>query len=342
MSGSRIVQLIPLGPVPETIVTAAATVVREHFGCQPLILGTMAVPPAARRPERAQVDADSVLDALFDHVSPEVCRVVGITVEDAFAQSRNFVFGYAHMRDRVCLVSVARLVRMEHLEKAVVHELGHTFHAPHCVEARCVMRQVEHLWQLDGLDSRYCDRCAARVAAVAARDPDDAENFFELAGSCMRRRRHLRAVAAYRAASERDPSNPHYLNDLGVAYLAAGERPAASRAFQRVIDLAPGFPHAYYNLGILFRERGDVLTADALFGAAIERDVDACQAHRYLGILHQDYFQDSPRARAHLERYVALGGADLDVRRRLRLLSRRAMSELASQSRRLIESTAPV
>jgi predicted Zn-dependent protease len=342
LAASRIVQIVPLGSVPQQAVSATATTVRERFGLQPLILGAQPLPPTARRGDRAQVDADAILESLFDLVSPAVCRVLALTVEDAFAQGRNFVFGYAHMRDRVAMVSVARLLRLDHLEKAVVHELGHTFHAPHCGEDRCVMRQVEHLWQLDGLDSDFCDVCGARVARVAARDLDAAECLFELAGSCMRRRRHARAVDAYLAACDRDPENPHYLNDLGVAYLALGERVAASLAFQRVIDLAPDFPHAYYNLGILFRERGDVGTADALFNAALERDTDTCSAHRYLGILHQDYFQDPPRARAHLERYVALGGTDIDVRRRLRLLSRRALNEIATSSRRLIESTAPV
>lgn len=342
MAASRIVQIVPLGPVPPHTVTAAATTIRERFGLQPVIGGIEPVPLAARRADRAQVDADAILDALFDLVSPEVCRVLGVTAEDAFAQGRNFVFGYAHMRDRVAMVSLARLTRLDHVDKAIVHELGHTFHAPHCCEHRCVMRQVEHLWQLDGLDSRFCAGCAARVTRVAARGLETAECLFELAGSCMRRRRHVRAVDAYLAACDLDPANPHYLNDLGVAYLALGERPAASQAFQRVIDLAPDFPQAYYNLGILFRERGDIGTADSLFSAALERDADTCSAHRYLGILHQDYFQDPPRARAHLERYVALGGTDIEVRRRLRLLSRRALNEIATSSRRLIESTAPV
>src|SRR5262249_62077077 len=132
------------------------------------------------------------------------------------------------------------------------------------------------------------------------------------------------------------------LNALGVAYLPLAARSASPRACRRGIDLAPDFPHAYYTLGILFRERGDISTADTLFSAALERDTDTCSAHRYLGILHQDYFQDPPRARAHLERYVALGGTDIDVRRRLRLLTRRALSEIATSSRRLIESTVPV
>src|SRR5215470_16411016 len=186
------------------------------------------------------------------------------------------------------------------------------------------MRQVEHLWQLDDLEDRYCPSCAARIDDVARRPVDAAETLFELAGSYMRRQRYARAVAAFGAACEREPANAHFANDLGVALLALGERVPAARAFERAIALAPELPHAYYNLGIIFRERGDIGMADALFAAALARDADLRAAHRYLGILHQDYFQDPPRARAHLERYVALGGTDMEVRRRLRQLTRRA------------------
>jgi archaemetzincin len=342
MAGPRIVQIVPLGVVPYQNLVAAAVTIRDHFECQPVIVAPVTIPPEARRAERRQLDADVILELLFDKLSEETCRIIGLTAEDAFADGRNFVFGYAHMRDRVAMVSTARLTTTSHLQKAIVHELGHTFHAPHCPEPRCVMHQVEHLWQLEKLDSEPCATCARRVRAVLAQSIDGAESLFELAGSYMRRRRHAKAAAAYRAASDRDPQNPHVANDLGVALLALGERAAALDAFQRAIALDPTYPHAYYNLGIIFRERGDVGTADGLFAAAIERDDDARSAHRYLGILHQDYFQDPPRARAYLERYVALGGTDGEVRRRLRQLSRRGMDELAMNSRRLIESTVPI
>jgi tetratricopeptide (TPR) repeat protein len=200
------------------------------------------------------------------------------------------------------------------------------------------MHQVEFLWQLDELDPGYCRACRTRVEAVAARGVDGAEAIFELAGSYMRRRRYARAAAAYAAASERDPKNPHYLNDHGVALLALGDRAGATRAFQRTILLAPRFPHAYYNLGIVCRERGDLHAADHFFGAAVERDDDARSAHRYLGVLHQDYFHDAARARLHLERYRALGGDDPEVLRRLAALSRTT----PGARDRVTESSAPV
>lgn len=338
-----IIQIIPLGEMPRTHLAAAAAAVRERLGCEPVVLPVVPVPPESWRSTRQQHDADALLASLFDRLALDVCRIVGVTHVDLFADGRNYVFGYAHMRDRVAVVSTHRLGSQANLEKAIVHELGHTFHVPHCGEDACVMRQVEQVGQLQALGSDYCSRCMDRVASAVRRGIDTAEAFFELAGAYMRRRRPGRAVAAYHSACERDSQNPHYANDLGVAYFALGASDCAMLAFERAIALAPTFSHAYYNLGILFRARGDIETADSLFTAALERDVDRRSAHRYLGILHQDYFRDPPRARAYLERYVALGGTDVEVRRRLRQLCRRGMDELAINSRSMVvESTLPV
>jgi archaemetzincin len=352
MHAPRVIQVVPIGPVDREILHAVAATTRAAFGGEVAIVPVLALPLTAYRADRMQFDADALLDALFDRLALDVCRIVGVTEVDLFAEGRNFVFGYAHMRDRVAIFSTRRLrdsfwgrpenaeALRQRIDKALIHELGHTFHAPHCAEPRCVMRQVEHLWQLDELACELCASCEERISVVSSRGVSSPEALFELAGCFMRRRRFSRAVAAYGAACQLDPANPHYANDLGVAMLAVGEKVAAARTFERAIQLAPDLPHAYYNLGIVYREAGDVRSADRYFGEALSRDPDIRQAHRYLGILHQDYFQDPPRARVYLERYVALGGEDTDVRRRLRQiqtdLDPRGMQELACNSRRLI------
>jgi predicted Zn-dependent protease len=352
MHAPRVIQIVPIGPVAREDLLASAATTKRVFGAEAVVMPAIPLPIRALRADRDQFDADAVLDTLFDKLSLDVCRVVGVTEVDLFAEGRNFVFGYAHMRDRVAVFSTCRLKdafwgRHENpaayalrIDKALVHELGHTFHAPHCTESRCVMRQVEHLWQLDELAMDLCVSCNERISVVASRGVDGAESLFELAGSYMRRRRYAKAVAAYSAACALDPPNPHYANDLGVALLAIGERGGAARTFERAIFLNPELPHAYYNLGIVFRESGDVRQADKLFTEALSRDPDIRQAHRYLGILHQDYFQDPSRALAYLERFVALGGEDLEVQRRLKQIRRdvdpRGMEELACTSRRLI------
>lgn len=329
---SQVIQILPFGPVEPAELAYAAEIVRERFRCRAEVLPVIPLPASSWRPARCQYDADVLLECLFDRLPVDVMRLVGITEADLFADSRNFVFGYAHMRDRVAVFSTHRLregywgrphdrdLLCSRIEKALVHELGHTFHAPHCEEPRCVMHQVEFLWQLDDLDFEYCARCERNVHTIVARGVDAPEVLFELAGSYMRRRRFSRAAATYAEAARRDPSNAHYHNDHGVALLALGDRAGAAQAFERAIRLAPQSPHAYYNLGILSRERADHRAADHFFAEALERDRDPLSALRYLGVLHQDYFGDAHRARRYFLRYRALGGAEPDVLRRLRQL----------------------
>lgn len=328
----QVIQVVPFGPVSPADLTFIASTIASLFRCRCDVAAPTPLPDHAFRPARRQYDADVLLDVLFDRLGLDVLRVVGVTESDLYADGRNFVFGYAHMRDRVAVFSTLRLreaywgraeddgLYRSRIEKALVHELGHTFHSPHCEQPACVMHEVEFLWQLDELPLTYCTACELKIHRVASRSVRAADSLFELAGSYMRRRRFVRAAATYASAVAAAPHNAHYHNDHGVALLALGDRAGASAAFQRALRLAPDAPHAYYNLGIVSRERGDVSAADHFFREALRRDEDRRAAHRYLGILHQDHFADPLRARYHLERYVALGGDDPEVMRRLALL----------------------
>ncbi|MFH0900166.1 MAG: tetratricopeptide repeat protein [Pseudomonadota bacterium] len=326
------IHLLPLGSVAAESLWTAARTVRALFGCHCEILPEVALPAFAYRPGRQQYDADELLDFLFDRLPMGVLRLVGLTEADLFAEGRNFVFGYAHLRDRVAVCSLTRLherywrrpnndeLMRSRLDKALAHELGHTFHVPHCDNDKCVMHQVEFLWQLDELCPLYCDYCLRRTQTVASRPPSHPRVLFELAGSYMRRKRFEQAAATYAAAAASDPRNSAYHNDLGVALLAAGDKAGAARALRRSIELSPETAHPYYNLGIISYEEHDFVAADRYFSEALQRDDDPRTGARYLGVLHQDYFGDAERARHYLRTCVSLGGGDSDVRRRLTVL----------------------
>jgi archaemetzincin len=313
-----VIQVLPLGEVAREDLAVVAAAIKGRFDCRCEVLPSAQLPGQAWRPLRGQYDSDAILEHLFDRLPVDVLRIIGVTQVDLFAEGRNFVFGYAHMRDRVAVFSTLRLnerwwgrpdnpaLYRSRIDKALTHEIGHTFHAPHCPRERCVMHQVEFLSQLDELDPTYCPACEQKVQGVAERGVDAPDGLFELAGSYMRRRRFSRAAAVYAAAVERDPSNPHFWNDHGVALLALGDRAAAARSFRKAVELAPGFPHAWYNLGIVSRERGDARAAEYFFQEAVRRDDDPRAAYRYLATLYRDYFHDPERAAAYLDRYRAL------------------------------------
>src|SRR6185503_2377633 len=101
MHSPRVIQIVPIGPVPREDLLAAAHTTRRVFGTEAVVMPTVPVPFAAYHGNRMQFDADALLETLFDRLSLDVCRIVGVTEVDLFAEGRNFVFGYAHMRDRV-------------------------------------------------------------------------------------------------------------------------------------------------------------------------------------------------------------------------------------------------
>src|SRR5262245_536045 len=110
MSVPRIVQIIPIGPVHREVLLTAGATTRRIFGVEAAIMPAIPVPLRALNEGRKQLDADEVLDVLFDKLSLDVSRVIGVTHFDLFAEGRNFVFGYAHMRDRIAVFSTWRLL----------------------------------------------------------------------------------------------------------------------------------------------------------------------------------------------------------------------------------------
>jgi len=260
-------------------------------------------------------------------------RVVGVLDADMFAAGRTFVFGYAHLRDGMAVYSLARLRQefygcpadVELLRwrtyRAVAHELGHTFGNPHCEDMDCVMHPVSHIETLDALSPIYCASCMQRTRKGLQVSPISAEGRFQRGGAYLRRRQLERAARAYRDAVTLSPGEARYHNDLGVALLSLGQREDARRAFGRATDLASDFPLPYYNLGILCRDEGGVEAAAQYFALGLARDRDPMAAHRYLGRLYEELFDDPDRARHHYLAYVQLGGREDEVVARAQALA---------------------
>jgi len=171
MNHPRVIQIIPLGQVFGDDLRTVANAVRRRFSLEAAVMPGLPLPAHTFHSSRDQHDADGILDFLQTRLAPDISRIVGITGVDLYAADRDFVFGYAHMRDRVAVFSTYRLRdgarTPSRFEKAVVHELGHTFQAPHCWERACVMRQVQNIDQLDELSSDLCESCAARIAVAS-------------------------------------------------------------------------------------------------------------------------------------------------------------------------------
>lgn len=324
MSKKMLVAILPLNSVSQIELNFAEKTLREQFNVDVRIMDECPLPRSYYNYEREQWDADKLLGLLFDMLPDDCSRIVGVLDADMFGAGRTFVFGYAHLRDGVAVYSVARLreewygrasdlkLQQSRSFRCIVHEVGHTFGNPHC-EENCVMHSVCQVDSLDALDTTYCDACKRRVKLGVKVLPDTAEGYFLRAGALLRRRYIPRSIEMYRKAMEKAPLEPRYHNDLGVALLAAVDREGARKAFAQAAKLSAAFPHPYYNLGILCRDDGGVQVAEKWFEEGLRRDPDRLAAHRYLGRLYEDLFDDSTRAFEHYKAYKKLGGFEDSV-----------------------------
>ena len=241
----------PLGEVPFEELRALERILAEQFGAKAVVLAPVAVPREAYSPGRGQHDADVLLDELFGRLPERCLRVVGVTEADLFIAGRTFVFGYAHLSDGMAIYSLARLresfygrppdpaILGRRIERAVVHEIGHTFGASHCEDPGCVMHAVTHVETLDALCPIYCARCLSRVEVGLGTAPWSARGRWERGLAWLRRRVYARAVEALEHAVSCAPLEPSYHHDLGVAKLASGDRDGARAAFLRAAELRP-------------------------------------------------------------------------------------------------------
>jgi archaemetzincin len=244
----------PLGEVAVDQVSLLERIFERAFAAPTVVLPSLRLPESAFVRERGQWDADQLLEMLFARLPERCLRVVGVTEADLFIQGRTFVFGYAHLADGMALYSVHRLResfygRLEdprrtrtRVLRAVVHELGHTFGAPHCREA-CVMRSVSHVESLDELPASYCGGCRARVREGLTVEPWSVRGRFERASAFARRGEWPRCAAELEHAARCAPREPRLHRELAMARLAAGDRDGARAALRQAIEIEAAPAH---------------------------------------------------------------------------------------------------
>jgi archaemetzincin len=168
------VDLLPVGALaPGTLATLAARLSRHvEVACHVL-------PPAAlpvrRIPNRDQLDANALLEALEARAAADDRLLVGVTAEDIAIPVFTFVFGLARQGGRACAVSLARTdpafyglppnpaLRDERAVAEVLHEMGHLATLEHCPDRGCLMSFAGNVERVDTRGSRFCPSCAGRL-----------------------------------------------------------------------------------------------------------------------------------------------------------------------------------
>lgn len=170
------IHLLPFGDIPEGTLQTLAASLHPIFGVPIIPHDPVDLPPSSYDPERRQHAAARILKGLarFKTSLTQGERVLGIVSVDLHAPDLNFVFGEADPRERVAVISIARLkpefyglpsdevlLRFRTLKEAV-HELGHTYGLGHCPDPACVMRFSNELQETDRKGASFCPECASR------------------------------------------------------------------------------------------------------------------------------------------------------------------------------------
>jgi archaemetzincin len=168
------VDLLPVGVLPPGTPAALAARLSRHveLACHVLPAAELAL---RRIPNRDQIDASSLLEALEARAASDDRLLVGVTAEDIAIPVFTFVFGVARQGGRACAVSLARAdpafyglppdpaLRDERAVAEVLHEMGHLATLEHCPDRGCLMSFAGNVERVDTRGSRFCPACAARL-----------------------------------------------------------------------------------------------------------------------------------------------------------------------------------
>ena len=168
------VDLLPVGVLaPATLEALAARLSRRvELPCHVLPPGAL---PVRRIPNRDQLDANALLEAVEARATSDFRLLVGVTAEDIAVPVFTFVFGLARQGGRACVVSLARTdpsfyglpldpaLRDERAVAEVLHEMGHLATLEHCVDRGCLMSFAGNVERVDTRGSRFCPTCAGRL-----------------------------------------------------------------------------------------------------------------------------------------------------------------------------------
>ena len=168
------VNLLPIGALSHGLLEALAARLsrRIELACRVLPACELPVP---RIPNREQLDAGRLLEALEARSADVSGLLVGVTGEDIAVPVFTFVFGLARQGGRACVVSLARTdpafyglppnpaLRDGRTVAEILHELGHLATLEHCPDRGCLMSFAGNIERVDTRGRHFCPSCAARL-----------------------------------------------------------------------------------------------------------------------------------------------------------------------------------
>ncbi len=158
------IYLQPLGTLNERYVKTIERM-REYseifFGVACVVRKALDLPAPTYHKDRRQYDSTRIIGWLANDLPDDALAVAGITDQDLFSGTLNFVFGEGSLAGRRGVYSLCRFERDEEMFlrrgiQLLSHEVGHIFGIEHCIWYKCVMSGANSLEESDRHPVHLC------------------------------------------------------------------------------------------------------------------------------------------------------------------------------------------
>jgi archaemetzincin len=165
------IAVLPFSGIDPALVTDLKAGLEKRLTAEVIILAQKPLPVSAFYQPRRRYIADKLLLFLKQH-NDGADKIIGITGKDISTRKGSFVnwgiMGLGNCPGEACIISSfrakSREISYQRLADRMIllalHELGHTWSLPHCLNTPCIMKDADGKMNLDDGDS-YCDRCSA-------------------------------------------------------------------------------------------------------------------------------------------------------------------------------------
>jgi archaemetzincin len=170
----KAIALQPFEKIDTTLLISLKGNLQDSLNCQLVLLNQIQLPINAWFAPRERYIADSLLVFLRQQKGSRFTKILGVTNKDISTckeGNANWgVMGLGYCPGASCVISTYRVKgsskSIDHfrdrITRLALHELGHTFGAPHCKERDCIMRDAEGKMNLDKARV-YCNDCRTKI-----------------------------------------------------------------------------------------------------------------------------------------------------------------------------------